>query len=106
MAEPNIAERGPGKPWTHCIRCAAWTFLEPTVRDGTPGHEWPPGWTHHIAIGSLCPDCSPKGPTPPKGGTKVTRARGDEGVCPTCGSMTQPTGTCWACPSCGWSGGC
>ena len=27
-------------------------------------------------------------------------------LCPKCGFVTQPNGTCSLCPNCGWSGGC
>ncbi len=30
----------------------------------------------------------------------------DEPICPSCGSLMQRTGTCFACPACGTSGGC
>jgi hypothetical protein len=26
--------------------------------------------------------------------------------CPDCGAITQPAGRCFACPQCGWNGGC
>jgi ribonucleoside-diphosphate reductase alpha chain len=27
-------------------------------------------------------------------------------ICPDCGHVTQRTGSCFACPTCGWTGGC
>jgi ribonucleoside-diphosphate reductase alpha chain len=45
-------------------------------------------------------------PVPSADGAGERNIQTDGNICPSCGGLTVPTGTCRACPNCGWGGGC